>query len=169
MSRLRPALLLLSALASAGAAQAQEDAGRWFGEVEKTEAFLSYGTPGSEEVELGMSCTRKTGQIRIVFPVAQRLAETLRGSTWLDSVGRPAPWPVSVTVSSAVQSTTVRGQADANELSGGSSVSVELSERAPVLQEFAKTGQLRLIAVGDTVAPPPAPRRDARRFVRSCR
>lgn len=167
---LRPAALI-AALLAAGVAQAQEaaPAPRWVGAVEKTEAHLTYAVPESDEVDLSLSCTRKTGQIRIFFPAEERLAATLRGSTWLDKVGRPAPWPVSVTVTSGAQSTTVRGQAHADEMAGGSSVSVELTDRAPVMQAFAKTGDLRVAALGTTVAVPPAPRRDAGRFVRACR
>ena len=163
--------LVLAALLAAGPAQAQEApaASRWTGAVEKTEAHLAYAVPESDEVELALSCTRKTGQIRIFFPAEERLAATLRGSTWLDKVGRPAPWPVSVTVASGVQTTTVRGRAEADELAGGSSVTVELTDRAPVIQAFAKTGELRVTALGTTVAVPPAPRRDASRLVRACR
>lgn len=165
------AALILAAVLAAGAARAQDadPAPRWTGAVEKTEAHLTYAVPESDEVELSLSCTRKTGQIRIFFPAEERLAATLRGSTWLDKVGRPAPWPVSVTVASGVQSTTVRGEAHPDELAGGSSVSVELTDRAPVMQAFAKTGELRVAALGTTVAAPPAPRRDARRLVRACR
>jgi hypothetical protein len=167
------AVVALAALAvlAAGAAQAQEEdyAPRWMVQVEKAEAHLAYAVPESDEVQVALSCTRKTGQIRIFFPAEERLAETLRGSTWLDKVGRPAPWPVSVTVASGAQSTTVRGQADADELAGGSSVTVELTDRAPVIQAFAKTGELRVSALGTTVEVPPAPRRDAGRFVRACR
>ncbi|MFC3077127.1 hypothetical protein ACFODL_03385 [Phenylobacterium terrae] len=165
------AALILAAVLTAGAAQAQEadPAPRWMGAVEKTEAHLTYAVPESDEVELSLNCTRKTGQIRIFFPVEERLAETLRGSTWLDKVGRPAPWPVSVTVASGAQSTTVRGEAHPDELAGGSSISVELTDRAPVMQAFAKTGELRVSALGTTVAVPPAPRRDASRLVRACR
>ncbi|HEY9219865.1 MAG TPA: hypothetical protein VIO94_17590 [Phenylobacterium sp.] len=166
---IKTAIAAAAVLSLAGAAQAQDEVSRWFGQVTKTDAFLTFGLPDSDEVELSLSCTRKTGQIRIFFPVETRLADRLRGSTWLDKVGRPAPWPVSVTVASGAQSTTVRGQADANEMSGGSSVTVELSERAPVLQEFAKTGALRLSAVGETVASPNAPKGEARKLVRSCR
>lgn len=161
--------LFLAALLAAGAAQAQEAAPRWMGAVEKTEAHLTFAVPESDEVELSLSCIRDSGQIRIFFPVEERMAETLRGSTWLDKVGRPAPWPVSVTVASGEQSTTVRGQAHPDELAGGSSVSVELTDRAPVMQAFAKTGELRVAALGTTVAAPPVPRRDARRLVRACR
>lgn len=168
---MRAALLSLALLLAPGAAQAQEadPAPRWIGAVEKTDAHLTYAVPESDEVELALSCTRKTGQIRILFPVEQRLAATLRGSTWLDKVGRPAPWPVSVTVTSGAQSTTVRGQADADELAGGSTVIVELTDRAPVMQNFAKSGELRVAALGTTVSVPPAPRRDASRLVRACR
>jgi len=164
-------LVLLAALLAAGAAQAQEaePAPRWIGAVEKTEAHLTFAVPESDEVALSLSCTRKTGQIRIFFPAEERLAATLRGSTWLDKVGRPAPWPVSVTVASGVQSTTVRGEAHPDELAGGSSVSVELTDRAPVMQAFAKSGELRVSALGTTVTVPPAPRRDASRLVRACR
>ena len=166
---MRAVLALIAALAAAPAA-AQDEASRWFGQVDKTEAFLTFGVPESDEIEASLSCTRKTGQIRILFPVQHRMAETLRGgTTWVDNLGRPAPWPVSVTVGSATQQTTVRGSANVDELGGGSTITVELSERAPVMQEFATTGQLRLIATGETVAHAPAPRREASRFVRACR
>ncbi|MET0294478.1 MAG: hypothetical protein ABW042_05620 [Phenylobacterium sp.] len=163
-----PVALLLAAVAACPALAQEDEAPRWTSQIDKAEAWLSYGTPGSEETTLSLSCARKSGQIRILFPVEHRMAASLRGSTWVDDVGRPAPWPVSVNAASGPQQTTIRGDANADEMAGGSTISLELSERAPVVQAFARTGELRLVAMGETVAAPPAGR-EAGRFVRACR
>lgn len=132
-------------------------------------AFLSYALPDSDDVGIALSCKVKTGQIDIHFAVDQRLAERLSGQTWVDKIGRRAPWPVSVRLASGLEATTVPGLANPDEMNGGSSVTAELADRAPVIGAFRKTGALRAEAMGTTVEAPPAPGRLVSRFLGACR
>lgn len=130
-------------------------------------AHLVYLSPTSGAPVLAMSCRKKTGQVIASFDVAQSLAAAQRGSTWVDSIGRPAPWPVSVTLASGAQSTTLRGQAHPNA-QGGSTVSVEAASRAPVLGDWKKSGALMLQSMDEGVSPPPAKSSLVSRFLRFC-
>lgn len=135
----------------------------------ETVSYLRYAIPDADEIGVTLSCPRKSGEITARFDVDQRLADHLQGRTWVDRIGRPPPWPISVTLASATAATTLRGQAQPDEMNGGSSISVDVSDRAPVLAEFARTGQLKLTALSGSVQPPPAPKGLAGRFLRSCR
>lgn len=130
-------------------------------------AHLIYAAPGAPAPLVAVSCRRKTGQVIASFDAAQSLAASRRGETWVDRIGRPAPWPVSVTIASGAARTTLRGQASPNP-AGGSTVSVEVSDRAPVLAEWKKTGALQLEALDETRAPPPAKKGLVSRFLRFC-
>lgn len=162
------ALVLIPALAAALPALAQ-DGRAWSLAVGDVEAHMGFGAPESDDRLLALYCTRKTGQIHVGFDVDRRLADRLNGQAWVDSSGRPAPWPVSVTLASATARTTVPGKADADEMNGGSSISVEVSDRAPVMAEFVKTGVLKLTALEQTVEAPPPPRGLAARLLRACK
>ena len=132
-------------------------------------AFLSYGQPESDDLGLSLSCKVKTGQVSILFAAAKALAVRQRGDTWIDAIGRPAPWPVDVAVVSGVQRASVRGLANADQMNGGSTVTAELSTRAPVIAAFAKTGVLHLESLGTAVDQPPAPKRQVAKFLRACK
>ena len=163
------AVALLAAYPAAAQTEGEDGARRWTLTVEKEEALLVYAVPDSDDLSLSLRCRRDTGQIVISFLTETRLAARRAGQVWLDKIGRPAPWPTSVTVVTPSARTTVRGQAEPEEMYGGSLVSVELADRAPVMADFGKTGRLRLEALGEVGEEAPARPGEVRRFLRACR
>jgi len=161
--------LALAALALSSAAQAQD--GRvWSVQAVKGEpALLAYAAPDSEDLGVSLSCPRGTGQITVTSAIERRLADHLRGETWVDKLGHPAPWPARVALSSGAASATLRGQANPDEMNGGSTLTTEVSSAAPVIKAFRKTGVLKVAALGETLAPPAAATRMVRTFLGACR
>lgn len=162
-------LLALGLLALVPAAPAGAQEPTWIFRSDSDPAELGYASPDGQDVTLALSCAKDTRQIVAYFSAARTLGVRSENGVWLDDVGRPPPWPVSVTLSSGDQTTTIPGQASAGPTPEGSAVRVEFADRAPVAENFAKTGELRLAALGSVVAPPAAPRRDLRSFLRYCR
>ena len=130
---------------------------------------LRYTSSAGDGAALVLSCVKDSRQVIAQFPVSRRLAATFVDGRWRDDVGRPAPWPVSVTIASADAQTTIPGLADIDPAGGGSIVTVEFADRAPVAEAFRMTGELRLSALGGGVAPVLAPRRSVQGFLRYCR
>ena len=164
--KLALALLLLSATA----AQAQD--GRvWTLANDKTqpEVALVYGAPNSDDLVMGLRCPRGTGQVTASFLVEARLADRRENDVWVDKIGRPAPWPTSVTLASGLASATLRGQASADDLNGGSLLSAEVATRAPVIAAFKKTGVMTLTGLGETKSAPPVPLKQVRPFLSACK
>lgn len=157
----------LLALVPALPASAQEPT--WILRSNSDPAELGYATLDGQEVTLALSCAKDSRQIVAYFTAARTLAVRHENGRWVDDVGRAAPWPVSVTLSSGDQTTTIPGQASIGSSPQGSAVRVEFADRAPVAENFAKTGQLSLAALGSVIAPPAAPRRELRSFLRYCR
>ncbi|WP_374575758.1 hypothetical protein [Phenylobacterium sp.] len=157
------------AAALAGPAGAQERL--WTLDIPKAPddvASLTYALPASGDVALRLSCRKKTGQIRIQFQAAQGMAATRRGEVWVDEIGRQPPWPLSVTIASMDQQTTLRGQAVPDEATGGSIVSVEVATRAPVVEAWRTSAELKLTALDATADQPPAKKGLVRRFLGYC-
>ena len=166
--KLALALLLLTATA----AQAQAPDGRvWTLANDKTlpEVALVYGAPNSDDLVIGLRCPRGTGQVTASFRAEARLADRRENDLWVDKIGRPAPWPTSVTLASGLASATLRGQAKADDLNGGSLVSAEVATRAPVIAAFRKTGVLTLTGLGETQRASPVPLKQVRPFLSACR
>lgn len=132
-------------------------------------AELRYMSATGDGHALILSCVKDSRQVIAQFPVPRRLAATFGGGRWLDDVGRPAPWPVSVTIASVDAQTVIPGQADIDPAGGGSIVTVEFADRAPVAEAFRLTGEIRLSALGGGVEPVLAPRRAVQGFLRYCR
>ena len=131
-------------------------------------AHLVYADPAGGAPELALSCRKGTGQIIASFEAPESLASSRRGEVWVDRIGRPAPWPVSVTVSSSAERTTLRGQANPSA-AGGSTVSVEIADRAPVIADWRRTAVLAFSALGANRSPSPPPKSMVGRFVNFCR
>lgn len=163
-------LALAFLLMTATVAQAQE-ARLWTLSNDKTlpEVVLVYGVPNSDDVVAALRCPRGTGQVTAAFPVATRLADRQETDVWVDKIGRRAPWPTSVTLVSGLASATLRGQADADDLNGGSLLSAEVATRAPVIAAFRKTGVLTLSGLGETKSTPPVPLKQVRPFLSACK
>lgn len=160
----------LGVLAGAAAAQSPDSAA-WNLSLPKAPqdtAYLTYAVPESGRLRLNLSCRVKSGQVLAMFDVEKRLAVKQRGQSWVDNIGRPAPWPVSVTVMSLTQKTTLRGLALPNAMTGGSTVQVEVSTLAPVVAEWRNTAVLRLDALDEVNAQPAAAKGLISRFLRAC-
>lgn len=163
-------LALTLLMLTASAAQAQE--GRiWTLGNDKAlpEVTLTYGAPNSDDVVIALRCPRQTGQVTASFAVAAKLADQRQGEVWVDKIGRPAPWPVSVTIASGAASSTLRGQANADALNGGSLLSAEIATRAPVIAALRKTGVITLSGLNETKDAPPVPLKLVRPFLSACR
>ena len=128
MNRLPPVTALLLLLAAPAAAQE----GAWTYRAEPEPVELSYVAPGAFAPALVLACVKDSRQLVARFPVEQRLGVRTLEGRWVDDVGRPAPWPVSVTLTSGEAQTTIPGLADVDPQDGGSLVSVEFADRAPV-------------------------------------
>jgi len=164
---MHPALLTTLLLSIAAPAIAQE--GAWTYRDDPEPVALSYVPPGLTDPSVIFTCVKDSRQLVALFPVEQRLGVEAVDGRWVDDVGRPAPWPVSVTIASAESRTTIPGVADIDPQGGGSIVSVEFADRAPVAEAFRQTGVISLAAVGGVVTPAPAPRRSVQSFLRYCR
>lgn len=163
----RPLVFAVLLLFASGPVAAQEVAWTYVAAPDSVE--LTYGPPGGGVAALSLTCVKDSRQLVARFPVAQRLGVNTAGGRWLDDVGRPAPWPVSVTLASVEAQTTIPGLADIDPEGGGSIVSVEFADRAPVAEAFRRTGEIRVTALGGGVTPSPAPRRSVQTFLRYCR
>lgn len=141
----------------------------WLYRADDTLAQFMHAVPETDDVGLTLSCTKDTGQVTVGLRSGRTLGVRQVNGAWVDDIGRPAPWPVSVTVASGAVSTVVPGQATFDELDGGSYVTAELSDRAPVIEAFARTGDIRVEALGAQERQPPARPGDVRRFLRFCR
>lgn len=157
----------LLTLAAGSAVTAQEAPWTYRGPPDPVE--LRYVSPLDGGGTLVLRCVKGSRQVIAQFPAPRRLAATFSDGLWLDDVGRPAPWPVSVILASLDAQTTIPGQADIDPNGGGSLVTVEFADRAPVAEAFRLTGEIRLSALGGGVAPAPAPRRAVQGFLRYCR
>lgn len=131
--------------------------------------ILVYGTPNTADARLTLSCVRKTGQVQLMFPVAARPALQKRGQGFVDKAGRPPPWPLSVTLASSTQRTTVPGAVDIDPVAGGSIVRVELATRAPVIEELGRPSPVGVEAFGEIADIPAAPKKLIRKFLKDCR
>lgn len=165
MIRLAPLTVLLLLFAAPAAAQD----GAWTYRAEPEPVEFSYVAPGAFAPALFLTCVKDSRQLVARFPVDQKLGVQTLDGRWIDDVGRPAPWPVSVTLISGEAQTTIPGLADVDPQGAGSLVSVEFADRAPVAEAFGKTGVISLAALGGVVSPSPAPRRSVQSFLRYCR
>ena len=165
---IRALLLGLMAAATAFTASAAQERS-WMLRREPDPAQLAYATPGTEDWVVAFTCMKDSGQIIAAFPAAQALGVRQENRIWLDDVGRAAPWPISVTLSSGLEQTTIPGEVIADATGRGSIVRVEFADRAPVAEAFADDGVIRLAGLGEVVEAPEVPRGELRGFFRYCR
>jgi len=62
----------------------------------------------------------------------------------------------------------LRGQAQPDEMNGGSTVEATLAAGSPVLLAFSRSGRLSLTAYGERVEEPPSPTGQAAAFLKAC-
>ena len=160
------ALMSFAALAPAAAQEAAPAV--WSLEAPKgAPAILTYAEGGVPLVQ--MTCQPASGQVAFRVSVQKRLASRKSGLIWTNALGMPAPWPASVTLTSGVVSSTLRGSVDADPSTGASWAVVEASTQAPVFKGFAKTGVLTFTVLSETVWPNAAKPSEARKFLGVCR
>ena len=167
---MKPSLLILCLAATATGAQAQTPRS-WNLVADKAapDVTLFYGVPQTDDVALTLRCPRQTGQITVGFGVGAKLADRQSAGVWVDKIGRPAPWPASVVLTSGVATTTLRGQAMPDDLDGGTRLAAEVSTRAPVIAAFKKSGVIAASGLGETASGPPVPLKLVRPFLSACR
>lgn len=154
---------------AAGAALAQDRL--WTLDIPKAPddvATLVYRLPVSGDTGLSLSCRKKTGQVVVAFDVGAGMKASRRGAVWVDEIGRAPPWPVSVTLTSMGEQTTLRGQAWPNDATGGSTVKAEVATRAPVIDAWRRSAELNLTALDASVTQPAASKGLVRRFLSYC-
>ena len=165
---MRRALALAAALC-AGPAGAQDEVAVWTLSLEGEAAYLVYGVPDSDDGRIALSCRKGSGRVTVMAPVTHRVESRLDPSgRWLDARERPSPWPVAVSLRSGSARAELRGQAQPDEMNGGSTVEATLAAGSPVLLAFSRSGRLSLTAYGETVDEPPAPAGRASAFLKAC-
>lgn len=164
------ALTVLAALAvfsAVPAAHAQDDL-QWRFRTSPGHSHLVYGPDGSDVGDLWFRCRDASGRISVAFNVEQRLGVELRGTTWYDEAGRPAPWPVRVTVASGEHRAALSGQAHHDEARQASFVTADFPMGGPVLRNFTRSGRFEASAFGETASTPVAPPELVARFIEAC-
>jgi len=130
--------------------------------------YLTVGDAESESPVTSLHCKPHEGRIGATLFVERRVADRLKGDTWVDKAGRPYPWPTTVRVVSGAVSADVAAKTSPDEMNGGSEVDLFLSPTAPVVLAFAKTGALKFTAWGETTKDPTVPPAMAARLVKGC-
>jgi len=166
MRTLRLLVPVLAALAGPAAAQ---DYRVWAIALPKEgDAVLRYAFPNTDDLIVGLTCTKKTGQVKVIG------ASPVRMSEMRDPDSPPAQpivlnRPATVVVSSGEAVARIPGQVGPDKDHGGSYMLTELSTASPVIAAFRKTGQLRITVQREVVEAPPAPSGMVRSFLGFCR
>jgi hypothetical protein len=167
---MRTRLLLVPALlALAGPAAAQPDQRIWaIGLPKQGDGVLRFAFPNTDDLMVGLTCAKKTGQVRVIGASPVRLNE-------MRDPDAPPAKPIvlkrraTVNVSSGEASTSIPGEVGPDGQHGGSYIMTELSTASPVIAAFRKTGRLRINVQREVVEAPPAPGGLVRKFLGYCR
>jgi hypothetical protein len=161
-------LLLVPALLTIAGPAAAQDQRVWAVALPKTgEAVMRYAFLDTDDLVIGLTCVKKTGQVRVIAASPVRLTE-------MRDPDAPPARPVllkrraTVTVSSGAASASVPGEVGPDGQHGGSYIMTELSTQSPVFAPFRKTGQLRVTVQREVVQTPPAPTGMVRKFLGYC-
>ena len=162
------AVAVLALFATQAAAQ---ETYAWSVETPKdAEAALRYAIPDTDGQPIAFTCARKSGQVKVFAQLRREIGVKMEaGGVWVDQAGVRGPWPMSVVLNSEAAGATLRGQAHADEATGGTLAIAEFSTAAPVAEAFRKTGVITLTAAGESVQPPPAPKSMVRKFLGACK
>ena len=148
--KLALALIATAALGGCVTMDQGADTRGWFFNAEGGETKLAYGTPQSDDAPLMLSCTGPTGRV-IVSQTGVQAGD-------------------GVTLASGGRRTTFYGQAEPDQLSGGTIVSAETKADAPVLSAFRRSGRLDIHENGRPAAirATPAERAQIEQFFTAC-
>lgn len=167
---MKPAPFIATFALLAAPAFAQDAGHVWTVETPKgAEAALRFGTPNTDDQPIAFFCARKSGQVKVSADLGKQLAARQVGETWVDKSGVREPWPMTVTLASQGVTLSLRGKGYANEIISGTTALGEFSTRAPFVAAFRKSGELTLSAIGETLAPAPAPKGLVRKFLGACK
>ncbi|MFC3077128.1 hypothetical protein ACFODL_03390 [Phenylobacterium terrae] len=162
------ALPFLAALAVLGAFPAQAQDLDWRFRTSPGHSHLVYGPEGSDVGDLWFRCRDASSRIVVAFNVERRIGVELRGTTYYDEAGRPAPWPVRVTVASGQHRAALSGQAHHDEAREASFITADFPMGGPVLSAFGRSGEFSASAFGETTSTPRAPAELVRQFLEAC-
>ncbi|HVK42432.1 MAG TPA: hypothetical protein VM471_08140 [Phenylobacterium sp.] len=164
-------LAAVAVLALFAPQSAAQETYAWSVETPKdAEAALRYAIPDTDAQPIAFACVRKSGQVKVFAQLRREIGVKMEaGGVWVDQAGVRGPWPMSVALNSEAASATLRGQAHADEATGGTLAIAEFSTAAPVAEAFRKTGMITLTAAGESVQPPPAPKSMVRKFLGACK
>ena len=142
-------LLTVAALSACASYDAPQNSRQWIFNADGGEARLAYGTPQSDDAPLMMSC-RSGGRVSI----SQNQLQPGDG----------------VTLESGPARTTFHGEAEPDQLNGGTIVTADAAVTSPVLQAFRRSGRLAMVENGRTARLPasPAERAQIQRFFEVC-
>lgn len=160
-------VLAALALLSAVPAHAQ-DGFEWRFRTSPGHSHLVYGAEGSDVGDLWFRCRDASNRITVAFNVERQIGVELRGATYFDEAGRPAPWPVRVTVVSGQHRAALSGQAHHDEARTASFITADFPMGGPVLSAFGRSGEFAASAYGETTDTPRAPAELVRQFLEAC-
>lgn len=160
-------VLAALALLSAVPAHAQ-DGFEWRFRTSPGHSHLVYGAEGSDVGDLWFRCRDASNRITVAFNVERQIGVELRGATYFDETGRPAPWPVRVTVVSGQHRAALSGQAHHDEARTASFITADFPMGGPVLSAFGRSGEFAASAYGETTDTPRAPAELVRQFLEAC-
>lgn len=166
---MRTLLLLVPAfLALAGPAAAQDKRVWAIGLPKEGEGVLRYAFPDTDDLAVGLTCARKTGQVKVIGASPVRLTE-------MRDPDAPPAQPIvlkrraTVNLASGEAVATIPGEVGPDREHGGSYILTEVSTASPVIAAFRKTGRLRISVQREVVEAPAAPESLVRKFLGYCR
>lgn len=160
-------LMLLPILALAPSASAVAKA-HWSLTSTDEGPFLTVGEPDGESPVTSLRCKPRSGRIEITLFPEHQVPAQLKGETWVDKSGKPAPWTTTVHVASGAVSADAPGKTNRDEMNGGSEVELTLPASSPVIQAFAKTGAIKFTSYGESPHDPPVTPAMAAKLVKAC-
>jgi len=138
----------------------------WSVSVAADQATLANGE--EEDVSVRLYCTPHEGKLHFYAQLDHREAVKQRGSTWVNAAGQAQPWKTRLTLRSGAASAMMIAEANDNEDSGGTDVSIDLTPGGPVLTAFAASGSMTAVAYGETVQVGPVAPAKVARLIRAC-
>ena len=142
----------------------------WQMETNTDSVVLHYGVPperGEQDMP-GIMCLPHSVYQAMLFTDRHHYPVRQRGDDWVNRAGRPAPWPMTMTVGSGVANVTLPASGEMETDDELVMVTANIPTSGPIVTTFQHTGQLRLSAAGETPRLPPAPAPLVRRFFAAC-
>jgi hypothetical protein len=133
-------------------------------------AHLSFAAPESDWIILTLACDTRSGSIRVSAPFAREWpGARFEGEDWVDADGRRQPWAAEVALRSSRTNLPAAASATVDEMNGGVWLEADVPAADPLWAAFGRSGRLAVVAYGETIGVPDAPRDRAAAFVAACR